>query len=120
MFLQQQFQSNTLNQRESAAFQLRNRSTDVCFWRARAKAALSSGCKSQTANLQPKATGAAMEVTKWLAYARELLQPYTLDEFEGRPRTIVRMTPAGVAEPERYSNIAAPRGNARADQLEVT
>jgi len=42
------------------------------------------------------------------------------DGFEGRPRTIVRMTPAGVAELERYSNITAPRGNARADQLEVT
>ena len=61
-----------------------------------------------------------MEMTKWLACARELLQPYTLDEFEGRPRTFVRMTPAGVAELERYSNVTAPRGNARADQLEVT
>jgi hypothetical protein len=30
------------------------------------------------------------------------------------------MTPAGVAELERYSNVTAPRGNARADQLEVT
>jgi hypothetical protein len=42
------------------------------------------------------------------------------DGFEGRPPTIVRMTPEGVAEPARYSNITAPRGNARADQLEVT
>jgi len=42
------------------------------------------------------------------------------DGFEGRPRTIVRMRPAGVAELERYSNITAPRGNARADQLDVT
>jgi hypothetical protein len=40
------------------------------------------------------------------------------DGFEGRPRTIVRMTPAGVAELERYSNITAPRSSA--EQLEVT
>jgi hypothetical protein len=33
----------------------------------RAKAALSSGCKSHPANsLPPEATGAVMEVTKWL------------------------------------------------------
>ena len=33
----------------------------------RDKAALSSGCKSHPAkSLQPEATGAAMEVTKWL------------------------------------------------------
>jgi hypothetical protein len=32
----------------------------------RAKAALSSGCKSHPAPLQPEATGAVMEVTKWL------------------------------------------------------
>ena len=33
----------------------------------RAKAALSSGCKPHPANsLQPEATGAVMEVTKWL------------------------------------------------------
>jgi hypothetical protein len=32
----------------------------------RVKAALSSGCKSHPANsLQPEATGAVMEVTKW-------------------------------------------------------
>jgi hypothetical protein len=32
----------------------------------RDKAALSSGCKSRPATLQPEAAGAAMEVTKWL------------------------------------------------------
>jgi len=32
----------------------------------RAKAALSSGCKAHPATLQPEATGAAMEETKWL------------------------------------------------------
>ncbi len=32
----------------------------------RAKAALSSGCKSHPATLQPEAIGAVMEVTKWL------------------------------------------------------
>ena len=32
----------------------------------RDKAALSSGCKSHPATLQPEAAGAAMEVTKWL------------------------------------------------------
>jgi hypothetical protein len=32
----------------------------------RDKAALSSGCKSHPATLQPEATGAVMEVTKWL------------------------------------------------------
>ena len=32
----------------------------------RDKAALSSGCKSTRQPLQPEATGAAMEVTKWL------------------------------------------------------
>src|SRR6516225_6405864 len=32
----------------------------------RGKAALSSGCKSHPATLQPEAVGAAMEVTKWL------------------------------------------------------
>ena len=43
------------------------------YWRKsasgvrRAKAALSSGCKSHPANsLQPEAIGAVMEVTKWL------------------------------------------------------
>jgi hypothetical protein len=32
----------------------------------RAKAALSSGCKPTRQSLQPEATGAVMEVTKWL------------------------------------------------------
>src|SRR5882724_11743949 len=32
----------------------------------RDKAALSSGCKSHSATLQPEATGAVMEATKWL------------------------------------------------------
>ena len=32
----------------------------------RDKAALSSGCKAHPATLQPEATGAVMEVTKWL------------------------------------------------------
>ena len=32
----------------------------------REKAALSSGCKPARQPLQPEATGAAMEVTKWL------------------------------------------------------
>src|SRR5438105_11145137 len=32
----------------------------------RGKAALSSGCKSTRQPLQPEATGAVMEVTKWL------------------------------------------------------
>ena len=39
--------------------------TGICV--RREKAALSSGCKSYLANvLQPEATGAVMEVTKWL------------------------------------------------------
>ena len=38
--------------------------TAICV--RREKAALSSGCKSHPANAPPEATGAVMEVTKWL------------------------------------------------------